>query len=82
MERPKGDAMPKTVVSTLYNFRDIKDKEDDAKEDAQNEKAGGGGGRGGGRRGRRKSSASTSAPDNKLSASATRRYYSFSFLGC
>lgn len=38
MDRVQGDAMPKTVVSALYNFRDVQDKL------ADGENGGGGGG--------------------------------------
>lgn len=68
--------MPKTVVSALYNFRDVKDKEDSAAGVAQNATRGGGGG--GGERGRRKSSSngsrvSTSTGEKKQMGSALRR---------
>eukprot|EP00903_Cladosiphon_okamuranus_P014952 g13840.t1 len=76
VDRPKGDAMPKTVVSALYNFRDVKDKEDGAAEDTQNQAGGDGGRDGDGARGRRKrssGSAGTSTSENNQSGSAMRR---------
>eukprot|EP00752_Nemacystus_decipiens_P002394 g2259.t1 len=70
VERPRGDAMPKTVVSALYNFRDVKDNEDDDARGAHAE-ADGGGGRGARRKG--SSSASTLLRDSEQTGSATRR---------
>lgn len=74
--------MPKTVVSALYNFRDVKGKQEGAEGAEQNETCGGRGGEGGGR-GRRKgscSSASTLPSENKHSDSASRRYLSLTNL--
>lgn len=76
VERPQGDAMPKTVVSALYNFRDIKGKEHGAAGVAQDETGGDcRGGRGGGRSRRKRSSsiACATTTENKQSGSALRR---------
>ena len=51
VDRPRGDAMPKTVVSALYNFRDVQDNEGDmgaAPEGSGNDGAGGAVGSGSG----------------------------------
>ncbi|CAM9474718.1 unnamed protein product, partial [Hapterophycus canaliculatus] len=83
VDRPQGDTMPKTVVSTLYTFRDIQQRGGGGDEETPGRVSGGAGGKGGGKRrggggggGKRKSissSASASSKDRKQSSAALRR---------
>lgn len=83
VDRPQGDAMPKTVVSALFNFRDIQDQDNRVEDPgAAPEGSGGRGGGGGGSvgSGKRRSNSGGGgggtelSKQNAQSSSAPRRY--------